>query len=223
VHAGKDLSWRERFACLSRSHLIDHAFLRLFWTNLHEIAPGVWRSNQPSASRVRRYARHGIRAILNLRGTPARLSGGKLAERAAVRSQIGYHTIAISARTLASTQVFLDLLDLFDRIERPFVMHCKSGADRTGLAAAFWLIHCEGRPVEEAQAMLSLRFLHMPSSKAGIAGFLLQDYAARCAIGPISLRDWLSNHYDQARILAMFKADRQRKRFPVQVTFRRTR
>ena len=49
-------------------HLADHGFLRVLWTNLYEIAPGVWRSNQPSPARLKRYHQMGIRTILNLRG-----------------------------------------------------------------------------------------------------------------------------------------------------------
>ena len=46
----------------------DHGFLRIWWHNLHEVAPGVWRSNQPGPSRVRAAAGMGIRTIINLRG-----------------------------------------------------------------------------------------------------------------------------------------------------------
>ena len=35
-------------------------------------------------------------------------------------------------------------------------MHCKSGADRAGLASALWLLHVERRPVAEAMKQLSL-------------------------------------------------------------------
>ena len=46
----------------------DHGFLRVWWHNLHEIAPGMWRSNQPGPSRVHAAAKDGIRTIINLRG-----------------------------------------------------------------------------------------------------------------------------------------------------------
>ena len=48
--------------------LFDHAFLRGLWTNLAQIAPGVWRSNQPSPRRIHRYKQLGINTILSLRG-----------------------------------------------------------------------------------------------------------------------------------------------------------
>ncbi|MGB2462945.1 MAG: protein tyrosine phosphatase, partial [Candidatus Puniceispirillaceae bacterium] len=46
--------------------LKDHGFLRLYWHNEHEIAPDMWRCNQPSPSRIRKAADRGIRTIINL-------------------------------------------------------------------------------------------------------------------------------------------------------------
>ena len=46
----------------------DHGFLRVWWHNLHEIAPGMWRSNQPGPGRVLAAAQMGVRTIINLRG-----------------------------------------------------------------------------------------------------------------------------------------------------------
>ena len=48
--------------------VFDHGLLRLGWRNLHEVAPGVWRGNQPGPRQIRRMAEHGLRSILNLRG-----------------------------------------------------------------------------------------------------------------------------------------------------------
>ena len=46
----------------------DHGFLRLFWHNQHQIADGVWRSNQPGPARIANLAHSGIKSIVNLRG-----------------------------------------------------------------------------------------------------------------------------------------------------------
>ena len=46
----------------------DHGFLRIWWHNYHEVAPGMYRSNQPGPRRVWAAAAMGIRTIINLRG-----------------------------------------------------------------------------------------------------------------------------------------------------------
>ena len=53
-------------------HVFDHAFLRTFWTNFWQVAPGVWRSNQPTHARFEKYAAMGIRTVVNLRGEEKR-------------------------------------------------------------------------------------------------------------------------------------------------------
>jgi len=186
-------------------HLSDHGFLRTLWTNLDQIAPGVWRSNQPSPRRLERYARMGIRTILNLRGQD-RYSFYLFEREAAERLGMEMIDIKIYARSLVPAERFLELLDIFDRIDRPFVMHCKSGADRAGLASALWLLHVENRPVAEAQRQLSLRYAHLKSTRTGILDQLLETYAADCAEVPIPIRDWFATRYSPAEIEAAFQA-----------------
>ncbi len=68
---GSDLTTpRGRRRARLSTHLLDHAYLRKFWHNFEEIAPGVYRANQPDAQRLAYYKSLGIRAILSLRGGP---------------------------------------------------------------------------------------------------------------------------------------------------------
>ncbi len=66
----------------------------------------------------------------------------------------------------------------FEGIEYPAVMHCKSGADRAGLAAALYLILHEGRPVAEAARQLSARYGHFRFAKTGILDAFFDRYLA---------------------------------------------
>lgn len=180
-------------------HLVDHAFLRIVWTNLGQVAPGVWRSNQPSPSRVRLYAEMGIRSILYLRG-PARWSYLLLEEEACAAQGITLHVAHLRARSVAPRDEMLALLDLFDRVETPVLMHCKSGADRAGLAAALWLLHVEGASLERARQELSFRYLHLRRSPTGVLDYVLERYAADRGESDLSIRDWLATSYDHAEI-----------------------
>jgi protein tyrosine phosphatase (PTP) superfamily phosphohydrolase (DUF442 family) len=181
----------------------DHGFLRVFWSNMHEIAPGVWRSNQPPPGRMRAYAKMGLKAVLNLRGGGNPAPGRYSPERhAADKAGLRIHSLGLKALKPASRECLLDLLSIFESIERPFVMHCKSGSDRTGLAAALWLLHMEGRTPAEAKAMLSLRYLHLRAGRAGIQSRLIDQYAAQNAISMLSVKDWIINYYDPKSLLA---------------------
>lgn len=190
--------------------LMDHAFLRVLWTNLDEIAPGVWRSNQPSPRRIARYARMGIRNILTLRG-PADKSHMLFEREACAKHGIGLQAVSLSARSLSDTSEFLRLLDFFDTLDKPFLLHCKSGADRAGLASAMYMIHAEGKSVAEARDQLSFRYLHLKNDKTGILDFMLETLEADLAVTPMSLRTWLETRYDHAALTAGFAAKRAQK------------
>lgn len=207
---GGDISTpRGRLAALANFNLMDHAFLRVLWTNLDEIAPGVWRSNQPGPARLRRYARMGIRSIITLRGdNPS--SHFLLEQDACDKAGLSLHAVKIAARKLSPRERYLALLDLFDTVEKPFLFHCKSGADRAGLAGALYMLHVEGKPVEEAAKQLSLRYLHLKNDRTGILDHMLNAYAADSAEAPMTIRHWLETRYDPEALTASFRAARGR-------------
>ncbi len=186
------------------NNFFDHAFLRSFWTNFHEVSPGVYRSNQPTHTRLQKMRDQGIRTILTLRG--ASDTAHYLTELVSCQ-EIGLDLRATSmqARAAATQEELLNLIAAFRAIERPFVMHCKSGADRAGLASAIWLMVMEGEPVEKARRMLSPRYLHIRNSHVGILDHMLDCYADRNARSPISFEDWVANEYDRPAIQAGFK------------------
>lgn len=188
--------------------LMDHAFLRGWWTNLDQVAPGVWRSNQPSPSRFRQYCRElGLKSVLNLRGTPRQ--GFYLFEVETCRDLgLTLHDMAFSARQAPPKAALLTLLDLLPRLEKPVLIHCKSGADRTGLVAALYLLEVEHRPLAEAKRQLSFRYMHLKSTSTGILDHFLTMYEAE-AEGR-SVRDWIAQTYDPVRLTASFAARHKR-------------
>ena len=184
---------------------IDHGILRTFWTNLDEIAPGVWRSNQPDRDRIHKYKEMGIKTIINLRGTNRR-SPFLFEEEACHETGLTMISHAVHARSLVSAQILLDLLGTFETAEKPFLMHCKSGADRAGLAAALYLLHCEGASIEDAKAQLSFKYVHISRSKTGVLDEMLLAYERDCREREMPIKDWLQTRYDLEKITAEFNA-----------------
>lgn len=185
--------------------LIDHAVLRGVWTNLDRVAPGVWRANQPSPRRLARYARQlGLRAVLNLRGATG--NSHYLFEAEACR-QLGLDLVDIklNARALPLPAQLLALLDAFDSLPRPFLMHCKSGSDRAGFAAALYLIHAEARPVAVARRHLHWRYLHVRWTRTGILDHFLDAFESDTATRPMPLRDWIASRYDRDALCDAFE------------------
>lgn len=193
---GRDISTpRERRLSKLHYHLFDHAFLRTFWTNFDEIAPQVYRSNQPTHRRFQKYRKMGIRTVINLRGEDGHAH--YLFEKESCEA-LGLTLInaKLWARHAPAAPFLLNVIDAMRAAERPFLIHCKSGADRTGLAGAMYLMAVRGVPVETARKQLSLRYIHLKWTKTGIQDYILDVYAARVADRPIGFEDWLKDGYD---------------------------
>lgn len=191
-------------------NLFDHGFLRVWWTNLVEIAPGVWRSNQPGPRRMARYAAMGISHILVLRGA-ADKAHYHLELEAAEAHGITLHIHHLAARKALNPQRFLALFESFRAMETPWLMHCKSGADRAGLAAALYLLWI-GRPLAEARAQLSWRYFHLKSTETGVLDVMLDHYEEALKAGPIGIEDWIATGYDPARLMDEFNQGRRHGR-----------
>jgi protein tyrosine/serine phosphatase len=186
--------------------VFDHGLVRKLWPNQHRVAEGVLRSNQPDPGRVRRLAGQGVRAILNLRG--ATEYGSYFLEReAAAAAGIELVDFKLSSRALPTREEILALDDLFARLPRPFLLHCKSGADRAGFASALYLLLRQDTPVAEAKAQLSWRYLHLRSGATGILHFMLDRYAADSDKEPMGFREWVETRYDPDALTAAYRSD----------------
>lgn len=198
--AGRRNAWAD-------SLFVDHAILRVLWTNFHAVRPGVlYRSNHPTPARLARYARrYGIRTLINLRGQCGNGSDA-LAREAAERLGIDFVDAPLRSRQAPTRAGVLHLLDVFRTMRAPALVHCKSGADRAGLAAGVFLLD-NGGSAAEAMRQLSWRFGHIPGSPAGIAGAFLRLFAAQ-GEGRMPFTEWVRTKYDPAALTDAFAAGR---------------
>jgi protein tyrosine phosphatase (PTP) superfamily phosphohydrolase (DUF442 family) len=201
-----------RFAVLYVS-LIDHGILRFIWANHARIADGAWRSNHPTHGRLRNLANVGFKTIISLRGDLENAPHRCEAESCAALGMVLVN-VPMAARNAPEVKNLLELITVLGKVEKPFLIHCKSGADRTGIASAVYLMtYCGAKP-SEARKQLSLRFLHFQKSSSGILDHVLNTYAKRLASGPISFLDWVSQEYDQKAVSASFATLQNRNRTP---------
>ncbi|MGR3512595.1 MAG: fused DSP-PTPase phosphatase/NAD kinase-like protein [Paracoccaceae bacterium] len=198
----------ERRAAMRHLMLTDHGFLRVFWRHEHEIASGVWRSNQPSPRRIAAWAARGIKSVLLLRGQGRRRPLYLLEDETCTRHGLTLYRAPITGGTLASRDHVLALLDTFKIIEKPFVMHCKSGIDRTGLAAFLYLVAETDTPPEEARAQLSFKYLHVKATRHGVLDVMADAYLNAHRQTGIALRDWVENDYDPGALTAHYTGAR---------------
>jgi len=183
--------------------LMDHAFLRVWWKNLGQIGPGVWRSNQPSTGDLERLAKMGLKTVVNLRGATQQ-SFYLFEAEACQRLGLTLIDLNLSARQAPPRSKLLKLIEILDTAEAPLLIHCKSGADRTGLAAAIWRMEKAGETAAAAAKELSLRYIHLQRTSTGVMDQVIRSYAAEGEAQGKSFRDWVEQDYDSVRVQAQF-------------------
>jgi protein tyrosine phosphatase (PTP) superfamily phosphohydrolase (DUF442 family) len=198
---GRPSRWHDRL----HNFWIDQGFVRLFWANAAQIAPGVYRSNQPDRRRLARMQAEGLASVLYLRGSDGS-APFRAEQEACAALGLRFHSFNMSAHRLPSRDRVLALIALFRRIEKPFLLHCRAGADRTGLASAIYLLAIEGRAIAEARAMLSARFGHWSWSSTGVLDQVLHQYEADHRESGIGFVEWVERVYDPEAITARFAA-----------------
>ena len=183
--------------------ILDHGLLRLAYRHWHEIAPGLYRSNQPAPFQIRRAARSGIRTIVNLRR--ANESGHYLLEREATATAgIAQVDFFLSSRNAPRRQQLLVAAEMFDRIDYPALIHCKSGIDRTGLMGALYILMRGGSP-GDALKQFAWRYGYIGAGPTGIGKALVLAYRNAQADSGIEFLSWVAERYDAGALEAGFR------------------
>lgn len=184
----------------------DHAFLRLRFQNAHWISEELVRTNQPSPEQLAGWKARGIKTIINLRGG---FDGSFYLLEKEACAQLGLKLVdfTITSREVPSRARVLGARDLFQSIEYPALMHCKSGADRAGIMSVFYMHFRKGKPIAEALDQLHLRYLHMKAGKTGVLDYVFERYLAEGEPAGLSFIEWVeSPAYQPDAMKADFRA-----------------
>lgn len=141
--------------------LDNYAPLTVF-DNFRVIADGqAYRSAQLDPESLKLvFQTYGIRTVINLRGENDDTLWYRNERAVAEAAGVTLINIRMSAARLPSRETLLLLYDTFQTAEYPILIHCQSGADRTGAAAAIWRMVVAGEPREVAREELSPCYGH---------------------------------------------------------------
>lgn len=184
----------------------DHAYLRLGFSNAHWISEELVRTNQPWPHQLAAWKRRGIKTVVNLRGG-FDASFHALEKDACEKHGLTMVDFTITSRETPSRERVLGAKRLFETIEYPALMHCKSGADRAGIMSVFYMHFRKGKTIREAMEQLHLRYLHVRHGKTGVLDYTFERYLAEGEPAGMSFLEWVeSPMYDPAGIKADFRA-----------------
>jgi protein tyrosine/serine phosphatase len=181
----------------------DHGIARLIWRNRGRVSADILRSAQPAPWDLRAWHTQGVRTIINLRG--ARNCGSYLLAKERCE-ELGICLIdaPFGSREAPSYERVARFVEAVRSAEGGILLHCKSGADRAGLAAALALMTRHGVDAETAKDQLTVRHGHIRQSKTGVLDRVFEAFIEETGGGDIDgLLSWMaSDAYDPARLKA---------------------
>ena len=125
---------------------------------------------------------HGLRAIVNLRGPNPHVEWYQEERSLAQDLGVDHYDLPMSAGLPPTSGELKALVEILHTCKKPVLLHCESGAERTGLACAIYLLAEEEVSFEEVGSQMSLRFGVLPW-KSG---------STRCRRFLDLYRDWLT-------------------------------
>ncbi len=134
-----------------------------FTGNFHSVVDGqIYRSAQITPAQLRQYQQqYGIRTIINLRGENRGSAWYDHEVAAAKDLGITHIDFRMSARRILPQEKVVEVINLIQNAQKPVLIHCKSGADRTGLISALSVAVFANGTEEDAESELSFRYGHI--------------------------------------------------------------
>lgn len=174
----------------------------LFAGNVHEVMPGrLYRSAQLSPSKLRDLIRsRGIRTVVNLRGCCAGFDWYAEQCRVTHELNVAQEDVTLSANRLPAPSELRRLIEVYDHAEYPILIHCRQGADRTGLAATVYLLLHSTADLPTARRQCSPRYAHFDVLSTANMGRFFDMYEDRLARrgethSPERFRRWALHEY----------------------------
>ena len=132
--------------------------------NFHPVVPGeFYRSAQPTAADIAHYQKeYGIKTIINLRGENVGSAWYDTEIAQAQRLGIAHVNFRMSAKRELTPAQFTELIAILQNVEKPVLVHCNSGADRSGLISALYVAAIAKMGEEAAESHLSWWYGHIP-------------------------------------------------------------
>lgn len=149
----------------------------------------IYRSAQLSADGLQKIIREkGIKSIVNLRGNYTEAAWYIREREISEKNNVHLYDVMLSAHNLPEYGKLMSLLDILSKAERPMLIHCRRGSDRTGMMSALALVFEEDAPLSRAKEQFSWRYGVFPFYRSIGPLFFLQ------------YEQWLKNgHYTHTR------------------------
>jgi protein tyrosine phosphatase (PTP) superfamily phosphohydrolase (DUF442 family) len=140
--------------------LISYILFNLLTGNFHTVIDQkVYRSAQISSSDLEYYVKkYNIKSIVNLRNDVKNRYSLRNEKLIAQKYHINYYNIQLASQQLPKLTDLKQLVNVLETAPTPILIHCKAGADRTGLASAISILLDDNRDIDDMEDQISWQY-----------------------------------------------------------------
>lgn len=189
--------WTKKKISWTISILLFIGFLLFAWRasvvrltkNFYEVDPGkFYRSAQLYPDELEEVVKkYGIKTVISLRGAPQNSYWVPGQIETLKKLNVDFVPISWTSHYFPHKEDLQAFIKTLKDSPRPILVHCRSGADRTGEASAIYEIEFMGKPKEKAiEDQLSFKYWHLESSHP----------AKKALVRAYEGMDWALNKYD---------------------------
>jgi protein tyrosine phosphatase (PTP) superfamily phosphohydrolase (DUF442 family) len=174
----------------------------LTWDNFGIVRTGqLYRSGQMKAdSLAARIREHRIKTVFNLRGSHPESDEYRNERAATLEAGATQVDMPLSSCEWLSRAQARAILETLDSAERPLLVHCFHGSERTGMVCAFDELLRPGSTLASAEAQFSIRHMYFGIGDGVVTHQHLEQYEAwligqSLTHSPDQFRRWIRSGY----------------------------
>lgn len=113
-----------------------------------------------------------IKTVISLRGSPGRTMFYEPESETLAKLGVRYEFIGMSDDHFPHQDEVKKLIEIFQNAPGPILIHCRVGADRTGMVAALYEKVIQNKTVDEALEQVSFKYWHVRAFHPAMSDFI---------------------------------------------------
>lgn len=199
--------WGRKKAWIYAFLLEDHNFTNLIRFNFHEIAKNVFRSSQPTMWQLERITKkYNLKTIVNLKDENRNCPYFLFEEEKCKELGLKLVNVNISSRSFPTYERIVKYKEIMENMEGPVLIHCKAGADRTGIFCTLYQYFVEKKAMKDTNQLRFWPYGHFRWSNAGKSDYFFEEFAKYQEKHPdVDLLTWAKDIVDMDELARTFK------------------
>ncbi len=133
----------------------------------------LYRSAQLSTQELKEVVeKYHIKTVISLRGSPGRTMYYETEAETLEKLKITFIPVALSDEYYPNEVYLKEIFHQFDHGQYPMLIHCRVGADRTGMIAALYQLTYMKKSLNQALEQLKFKYWHVPLFKPAMVNFV---------------------------------------------------